>query len=201
MRVTFKDGVLVMVPETDAEREAFAAWRSAKAGHVFALTGADGALHDIGLRADACREPININAKAPKPLDLISNFAATPFELDGEAYASIEGFWQGLKFSDLTERRRVAALSGPEAKDAGGRAPASDLIVYGDELIRAGTWDHWQLMERACRAKFGQQEGARAALLSTGERPLMHQMRRDSRTIPGVVVAQIWMRIRETLRG
>jgi predicted NAD-dependent protein-ADP-ribosyltransferase YbiA (DUF1768 family) len=201
MRVMFKDAVLAMIPETDAEREAFAAWRSTKAGHVFALTGADGTLHDIGDRDDACREPININTKARKPLDLISNVAATRFELDGEDYASVEGFWQGLKFADLAERRRVAALSGSEAKDAGGQAPASDLILYGDEVIRTGTWNHWRLMERACEAKFGQHERARAALLSTGERPLIHQMRQDSRTIPGVIMAQIWMRIREQLRG
>ena len=39
-----------------------------------------------------------------------------------------------------------------------------------------------------------------AVLLSTGERPLMHRTRRDSRTIPGVVMADIWMRIRDGLK-
>ena len=37
------------------------------------------------------------------------------------------------------------------------------------------------------------------ALVGTGDRPLMHKTRRDSRTIPGVVMADIWMRIRRTL--
>ena len=40
-------------------------------------------------------------------------------------------------------------------------------------------------------AKFEQSEAAQTALLSTGMRPLVHQMRRDSRTIPGVVMADI----------
>ena len=42
---------------------------------------------------------------------------------------------------------------------------------------------------------------AREALLSTGTRPLMHRMRRDSKTIPGVIMADIWMRLRERLRA
>jgi hypothetical protein len=41
---------------------------------------------------------------------------------------------------------------------------------------------------------------ARAALLSTCERPLQHPMRRDSEIIPGINMADIWMRIRNRLR-
>ncbi len=66
--------------------------------------------------------------------------------------------------------------------------------------MRVGTWDHWQFMERACRAKFEQNPAAQDALLATGNRPLVHQMRRDSRTIPGVIMADIWMRIRVALQ-
>jgi hypothetical protein len=54
-------------------------------------------------------------------------------------------------------------------------------------------------MERACRAKFAQHSESAAALLATGTRPLVHRMRRDSRTIPGVIMAEIWMRIRQDL--
>src|SRR5215831_2287245 len=31
-------------------------------------------------------------------LGLLSNFAATPFEFHGKRYASLEGFWQMMKF-------------------------------------------------------------------------------------------------------
>ena len=65
--------------------------------------------------------------------------------------------------------------------------------------MRVGTRDHWCLMERACAAKFTQNEVARAALRDTGSRPLEHRLRRDSRTIPGAVMADIWMRLRAKL--
>jgi predicted NAD-dependent protein-ADP-ribosyltransferase YbiA (DUF1768 family) len=55
-------------------------------------------------------------------------------------------------------------------------------------------------MHRACWAKFSTHAEAQAALLATGERPLVHRLRRDSRTIPGVIMAEIWMKIRRRLR-
>ena len=57
-----------------------------------------------------------------------------------------------------------------------------------------------ELMERATTAKFEQHADARDTLLSTGERPLTHQMKNDSRTIPGAILAEIWMRCRAALR-
>jgi len=36
-------------------------------------------------------------------------------------------------------------------------------------------------------------------LLATGERPLVHHVPRDSRTIPGVIMAEIWMALRSEL--
>ena len=45
-----------------------------------------------------------------------------------------------------------------------------------------------------------QNREAAAALLATGQRPLTHVVRRDSTTIPGVIMAAIWMRIRKALR-
>jgi hypothetical protein len=55
-------------------------------------------------------------------------------------------------------------------------------------------------MERACEAKFRQHAVAQAGLLSTGARPFIHRMRHDSRSIPGIIMADIWMRIRNRLR-
>ncbi len=58
-------------------------------------------LTNLGPRPEACREPINISSRSSNPaIRLISNFARTPFELHSEQYASIEAFWQGLKFAD-----------------------------------------------------------------------------------------------------
>jgi predicted NAD-dependent protein-ADP-ribosyltransferase YbiA (DUF1768 family) len=55
-------------------------------------------------------------------------------------------------------------------------------------------------MGRATIAKFEQNANAREALLSTGDRPLTHQMKNDSKTIPGAILAEIRMRARASLR-
>lgn len=202
MRVILKPGALALAPETPQDEAALAAWRAKGSDHVFHVDAAQGGvLRDLGVRAEACREPINITSRSPRPHHLISNFAETPFDLDGWRYASIEGFWQGLKFPDEADRLRLASLSGGAAKDAGSAAPAGDLILYGNELIRVGTWDHWQLMSQACYAKFSQHAPARAALLATGARPLTHNSSRDSKTIPGVIMAGIWMDLRARMGG
>jgi len=73
-------------------------------------------------------------------------------------------------------------------------------VTYRGESVPVGTWGHWRLMEAACRAKFAQNAEAASALVGTGDRPLVHRMRHDSRTIPGVVMADVWMRIRGGLR-
>jgi predicted NAD-dependent protein-ADP-ribosyltransferase YbiA (DUF1768 family) len=158
-------------------------------------------LHDLGERTDACRETINVVSDSPDQVArLISNFAATPFKLDGHRYQSVESFWQGLKFSSEEDRLRMAQLDGPHARAEGEQQGYGATINYRGEEIPVGTAAHWRLMEKACRAKFDQNPEARTALLATGERPLIHVVRRDSKTVPGVIMAQIWMRIRKRLR-
>jgi predicted NAD-dependent protein-ADP-ribosyltransferase YbiA (DUF1768 family) len=200
MLVHLRKNLVVLRPQ-EGDANSLANWLSAHDGQVFRLRHKDGTalLHALGPEAEARREPINITSRAPMPLKLASNFAHTPFVLDGLDYASIEGFWQGLKFSDEAVRRRLAAMHGSAAKDAGFYAPAAEAVLYNGERIRVGTWDHWRLMERACVAKFSQHEGAREALLSTGKRPLVHRVRRDSKSIPGAIMAEIWTRIRDRL--
>jgi predicted NAD-dependent protein-ADP-ribosyltransferase YbiA (DUF1768 family) len=92
-------------------------------------------------------------------------------------------------------------LSGRQARKAGFEAAYGTTVNYAGETIPVGTWQHWALMERACTAKFTQNGDAREALMATGHRPLQHRMRRDSRSIPGVIMADIWMRIRGKLRN
>jgi predicted NAD-dependent protein-ADP-ribosyltransferase YbiA (DUF1768 family) len=156
-------------------------------------------LQDLGPREEACREPINITRSVDRRYVAISNLYPTPFILDDECYGSVEGFWQSLKCEAPALRRQVASLSGTEAKKAAGKGPPSETFDYMGETIRTGTHAHWALMERACTAKFTQVVFAREALLATGNRPLTHKVRGDSRTIPGVIMAAIWMRIRERI--
>jgi predicted NAD-dependent protein-ADP-ribosyltransferase YbiA (DUF1768 family) len=193
---------LIVLTAEETEASAFVDWLSGHVGQVFRLReikGGSATLHAIGPEDEACRVPLNITSSAPLPLRLISNFAHAPFVLDGQDYASIEGFWQGLKFPAEADRRRLASLYGGKARDEGFYAPASETFTYAGERVLVGTWSHWQLMERACMAKFAQNSAARDALLSTVNRPLVHQVRRDSRTIPGAIMSEIWTRVREKL--
>jgi len=203
MKLIFRNDIVALSAESDEER-AICALLGAADGHVFRLhcmSDRGFSLAEIGPEAEARRAPLNIVRGVEPRFALISNLARTPFELEGERYASIEGFWQGLKFSDATRRRATARLSGPEAKKAGVAAGLPATITHGGATIATGSPAHWALMHMACRAKFSQHAGARTALLATGERWLVHRVRRDSRTIPGAILADIWMRVRRELRG
>jgi predicted NAD-dependent protein-ADP-ribosyltransferase YbiA (DUF1768 family) len=204
MKALLKASVLVLVPEDGDDPAEIAAWREAHAEHVFAvrLQASGGTvLHDLGPSEDARREPLNVSSRAGDwRVRLISNFAPAPFELDGRAYASVEGFWQGLKFPNESDRRRIGQLIAGAAKRAGEEAVPAPTFTYDGVTYIPGTFGHWKLMERACWAKFSQNEDARHALLATGYRPLEHVMRHDSTTIPGAIMAQIWMRIRRRLQ-
>jgi predicted NAD-dependent protein-ADP-ribosyltransferase YbiA (DUF1768 family) len=202
MKALLQSNDLVLVPEAEEERTALAAWKIAHADFAFAMvenSGTGATLTSLGRRAEACREPINVTGNSPDPIRLIANFAPTPFELDGERYACVEAFWQSLRFP-LEERPRIAAMAGPVAKQESEKRPYGSHVVYGGRTIPVGAFDHWQLMRRACNAKFEQNENARAALLATGDRPLIHVVRHDSRTVPGVIMAEIWMELRAGLR-
>jgi predicted NAD-dependent protein-ADP-ribosyltransferase YbiA (DUF1768 family) len=203
MKTLLQPDSLVLVPETEAESAALAAWKAAHADFAFAVvenSGTGATLRVLGPQPDACRAPINVTSGSPDPIRLIANFAPTPFELDGVRYACVEAFWQSLRFSP-EERPRIAALAGPVAKQESNKQPYGSHIAYGGRTIPVGTFEHWQLMRRACAAKFTQNADARAALLGTGDRPLIHVVRHDSRTIPGVIMAEVWMQLRAQLRG
>jgi predicted NAD-dependent protein-ADP-ribosyltransferase YbiA (DUF1768 family) len=203
MKVILASGRLILVPGTQQEQLELAGWKEGHAGHVLQVhaTSGRGAVRP-GPKAEACNEPLQVISTVKDPvIRLISNFAHTPFTLDGREYASVEGFWQGLKFAKDSDRRRLAAMWGREARQAGEEQPYGATVHHEGEDIPVGAWRHWGLMERACTAKFTQHPEAREALLSTGSRPLTHRVRRDSKTIPGVIMADIWMRIRSRARN
>jgi predicted NAD-dependent protein-ADP-ribosyltransferase YbiA (DUF1768 family) len=201
MKTVFKSERLVLVPENAEEAEQLASWKRAAMGQVLTLddnVGSGVSLKPLGLQLDVCREPINVTSQHPdEAIRLIANFADTPFMLDGLAYESVESFWQGLKATDPMERRRIAALPGSRAKSDKSIPKYDATFQYGGATIVVGTWDHWQLMKRACTAKFQQNVAAQDALVATGHRPLAHKVRRDSKVIPGVIMADIWMSIRK----
>ena len=203
MKVIMKSRCLVLVPEDADDKKSLDAWEKAHRGQVFIGMVSPGnalLLSSLGPREEACREPVFINSRVADPKwRLISNFGHAPFTLDGREYANVEGFWQGLKFESEEDRRRLAMMTGSEARRVGQERGYGTHFFYEGQTVVPGTWDHWVLMERACRAKFTQDPAAKASLLSTGNRPLEHRMRHDSRSIPGALMAEIWMRIRDEI--
>ena len=203
MKTLLQPNRLVLIPETDDERLALSTWRAEHDGFAFAMqpnSGTGATLAGLGPRLDACREPINVTSMSPEPIRLIANFAPTPFELDGMRYSCVEAFWQSLRFP-VDERPSIARLDGSAAKRESARQPYGTHVIYGGATVPVGAYEHWQLMRRACQAKFQQNGDALDALLGTGERPLIHVVRRDSRTIPGVIMASIWMNVRASARS
>ncbi len=202
MRARLDGSRLTLEAQTPDEKTEICAWGQHLAGMVLVVAPSEHAsfsLEVLGARADVCREPINVWSGAPDPaIRSIGNLATAPFMLDGEGYATVESFWQGLKFPQA-ERARIAALDGHAAHEAARSRPYDATVSYRGESIPVGTWRHWRLMQRACWAKFTQSEPLRLALLATLPRPIEHCTRPDSKAIPGVVMADIWMRIRATL--
>jgi predicted NAD-dependent protein-ADP-ribosyltransferase YbiA (DUF1768 family) len=202
LKLSFQNDVIGLSAETPDEQEICALLAVAD-GHVFQLHASSGrgmAFSMIGPEDAARRAPLNVVQSIAPRFAPISNLAHTPFELGGQRYASIEGFWQGLKRLDPVERRAMAKLWGGEARERGASVDQPAEFHYEGVKIAAGSPEHWALMRAACEAKFTQHDEARIALLATEERWLTHKVRRDSRTIPGPIMADIWMQIRARLR-
>lgn len=134
-------------------------------------------------------------------LGVLSNFAPAPFTYRGKKYASLEGFWQMMKFPEGDEDERmklpgvewrhtrdeVAEMTAWEAKRAGDQGDAImrkhniDWVTFEGKQMeyRPGApGDHYHLIVEATREKVKQNPEVKEALLSTGDlilRPDHHQ--------------------------
>lgn len=158
-----------------------------------------------GPEISGSQEVINVSSTGEtETARTLSNFAHTPFILDGKLYQSVEGFWQGLKFPEGSQERDEAAqLFGGKAKRLGKKAGEMSEIEYQGQRIKAGSKEHQDLMRRAVEAKFDQNPNVLDLLLATGDKKMTHVLVGrdgrpipDSKTIPGAVFAQILMDLR-----
>lgn len=132
----------------------------------------------------------------------LSNFSAHPFVLEGETFASVEGFIQGIKFPPGDSRREEAFRSvGREAKKFGRKAEGK-FVWWKNLTIQFGTEFHRLLIIWAIRAKFEQNEEAREALLATKGMILTHDLghpESPNTSLPAAVFCEILMKIREEM--
>lgn len=109
--------------------------------------------------------PIRFYSKIPEFKEL-SNMYASPFEMDGKTWPSVEHYFQAQKFpSDPAYQEEIRkAKSGLKAKSLG---QSQEHPIRPD-------WNTYRLeaMEKAVRAKFTQNEALKKLLLSTGNREL-----------------------------
>ena len=134
-------------------------------------------------------------------LGLLSNFAATPFTFRGKRYASLEGFWQMMKFPEGADdpratypglswphtREQVAQMTAFEAKRAGTvgeqnmkQMNISWVTFEGKQMEYrpAQPGEHYRLIVEATREKVRQNPEVKKVLLATGNlvlKPDHHQ--------------------------
>lgn len=156
-------------------------------------------------------------------LGILSNFAATPFEYRGKEYASIEGFWQAMKYPEGPNdpranypgvkwpytRAEVEQMIGFEAKDAGKIASANmkkmkiRWITFEGKRIYYRTKDqkkHFNLIYSVSWAKVKQNPEVKKILLRTGNLELLPDHVQAPDSPPAYRYYEIYMDIREKLR-
>ena len=155
-------------------------------------------------------------------LGILSNFAATPFTLDGVRYASVEGFWQMMLYPEgssdprssgkvkyLYTRSEVGQMTAFQAKAAGDAAERNMRVLGIDWVSYQGhrfayrsqtPGEHYRLILRAMRAKLAQNEKVKQVLLSTGDLILLPDHIQEENAPPEWAYSKIWMQLRSELQ-
>jgi hypothetical protein len=156
-------------------------------------------------------------------LGLLSNFAPTPFTFKGKRYASLEGFWQMMKYPDGPNdpranfpglqwkytREQVSELTSFEAKSAGTLADQNmkemgiTWVSFGGQQIEyrpTAPGEHYRLIMAATREKVRQNPDVRKILLATGDLILKPDHYQEPNPPPAWRYYEILTQIRTELR-
>lgn len=124
------------------------------------------------------RPEVNMFRDSPWPGNVLSNFAETPFVLDGVTCSCSEAFIQSLKCSSVQEQKEFCKLTGQEAWQKGSlltnRVFSEKQVWWLGKEYPLHSKEHFDLVERALRAKFSQSDIALNALRATGNMKLTH---------------------------
>jgi predicted NAD-dependent protein-ADP-ribosyltransferase YbiA (DUF1768 family) len=156
-------------------------------------------------------------------LGLLSNFASTPLIFRGQAYGSLEGFWQMMKYPEGPDdprakfpglewehtRAQVALMAGFEAKRAGDLAEANMKLMGIDWVSFAGRrfeyrpkvpGEHYELIVAATLAKVKQNPRVKKVLLQTGDLILKPDHHQEPNAPAAWRYFEILMQIRKELQ-
>ncbi|MGZ4962408.1 MAG: PCC domain-containing protein [Limisphaerales bacterium] len=157
-------------------------------------------------------------------LGLLSNFAPTPFTFRSKRYASIEGFWQAMKFPENGDdaratfpgldwpytRAQVERMSSFEAKRAGDIGSANmkkmgiNWVTFEGrqfEYRPVTPGEQYQFIVGAMRAKVLQNARVRKVLLSTGDLILKPDHKQEQKPPAAWRYYDILMQIRFELQN
>ncbi len=155
-------------------------------------------------------------------LGVFSNFAATSFVYDGQTYASVEGFWQMLKYPEGPDderlkdpaiqwpftRAQVAAMTAYDAKGAGNKANALmkqlgiDWVTFNGKKIQYlenAKGEYYNLIFAVESAKMNQNQTVKDLLKRTGTLILLPDHHQSPNSPPAWRYAEIWMELRAQL--
>jgi predicted NAD-dependent protein-ADP-ribosyltransferase YbiA (DUF1768 family) len=156
-------------------------------------------------------------------LGLLSNFAATPFVFEGKRYASLEGFWQMMKYPESADdprakfpglewkftREQVSQMTSFEAKAAGTLADQNmkkmgiTWVSFAGrrfECRPAKPGEHYRLIVAATKAKVDQNPEVRKVLLATGDLVLKPDHHQEPNAPAAWRYFEILMQIRSDLQ-
>jgi ribA/ribD-fused uncharacterized protein len=109
----------------------------------------------------------------------LSNFAVAPFKLDGKTWRTVEHYFQAQKLRlvdpELAETFTVdsGSILGTEGTGLDAQKMRKARIL-SKELLEVWDREKDEVMARAWRAKFSQNEDMKKVLLATGEAELLH---------------------------
>ena len=154
-------------------------------------------------------------------LGILSNFAPTPFVLDGKEYASVEGLWQSLKYPEGAEdlrygkdklpfsRNDVEKMVGFQAKEAGSMASqlmrkhGVDWVTYqGQKMLYRDPVEgpHFKVIYRAMESKLRQNSKVEQILKQTKDLILLPDHKTSQNDPPAWKYYKIWSDQRADLK-
>lgn len=140
---------------------------------------------------------MDIGSGSTYPANALSNFSPHAFIIDEIQCASLEGFLQSLKFKDIEMQKHICSLVGIGAKRAGRKKNwrvTQTLWWKGVEISRHSN-EYQQLLDKAYRCCFEQNEKFRNALKASGNATLTHSIGKTKKSDTVLTVQEFCSRL------
>ena len=118
---------------------------------------------------------LDIWSKSPYPANVLSNLCCNEFCFEEVPCGSMEGFLQSLKYQDVDKQRQVCSMNGKNAKNmTSSHWQIEQIVWWKGSAINRQSKEFQELIRRAYKAMFEQNEHFRKALMSTRGMKLYH---------------------------